>query len=423
MNRILAICAAAALLLASAACPADEVFPVVHKEPIAIQVLDGKAGSPQAGVPVLLTGGYDRRDLAERQWHEESVTDAEGKVRLSDALRNLPLLRVEVLKRHSCGPVMAAWSVERIRRDGMGTPNLCGGATVVDAGGVFTVFVKGKKPAAVSVAAISGPAAQPVGLPGSLELSGSPAKTALQVAITEASAAVNVQPHDMADEAKGEPESSPVPESAPIPFPEPLSDFTMLATPRVDAAWQTGSSSDSGSPARATHARVLIRPVTAAPAKKATDAVKPAQSRADMPGGKPSAAHAAATAAGTPLAEQPVARLKRASQSGERAEALRQAKFSHSGYSAENRAAEAHARGLALAAARAAGRLMDSTGNDPSLWLSHAGLHGSNSSSASSRAVLPVAAPVLTLAPAAAPTRSNAPGEDAGDTECAPAAN
>src|SRR5271170_6498856 len=102
MNRNRTIWIGAAVLMAAAGvCSADEVFPVVHREPIVVRVLDGKGGRPQEHVRVVLTAGYDRRDLALGMWREEAVTDAEGKVRLSDGLRNLPLLRVEVLKRHA----------------------------------------------------------------------------------------------------------------------------------------------------------------------------------------------------------------------------------------------------------------------------------------------------------------------------------
>jgi hypothetical protein len=147
MNRNRTIWVGAAMALLAAACPADEVFPVVHREPIAVRVLAGKDGSPQARVHVVLVAGYDRRDLALGLWREEAVTDATGAVRLSDALRNLPLLRVEVLKRGSCAPDAgdAAISVERIRRDGLSAANRCGMIVAVDTPGVLAVFVKGKK--------------------------------------------------------------------------------------------------------------------------------------------------------------------------------------------------------------------------------------------------------------------------------------
>jgi hypothetical protein len=151
MNRILTIWVGAAMMLlasASSSCSADEVFPVVHNEPIAVRVLDGKGGRPQARVRLMLTAGYDRRDLELGLWREEAVTDAEGMARLSDTLRNLPLLRVEVLNRRACwaGTNEAAISVERIRLSGLTRANRCGFASVVSAPGKFTVFVKGTGP-------------------------------------------------------------------------------------------------------------------------------------------------------------------------------------------------------------------------------------------------------------------------------------
>jgi hypothetical protein len=154
MNRNWIILAGAALvLLGAAACLADEVFPVVHREPISVTVLDGRGGNPQAGVHVVLVAGYDRRDLDLGLWRQEAVTDATGSVPLSDALKNLPLLRIEVLKRGRCAADAgdAAFSVERVRRDGVSTPNRCGVVVAAEAPGVLSVFVKGKKPGAKAV--------------------------------------------------------------------------------------------------------------------------------------------------------------------------------------------------------------------------------------------------------------------------------
>jgi len=61
-------------LLGGAVCGADEVFPVLHGDPIAVRVLDGKDGNPQARTRVVLTAGYDRRDLKLAQWREELLT-------------------------------------------------------------------------------------------------------------------------------------------------------------------------------------------------------------------------------------------------------------------------------------------------------------------------------------------------------------
>ena len=138
---------AAMALLAAAVCSADEVFPVVDHEPIAVRILEGKNGAPQARVHVVLIAGYDRRDLDLGLWREEAVTDEAGMVQLSDALKNLPLLRVAVLKRSSCATDAggAAISVERIRRDGMSSANRCGTVVAADVPGTLAVFVKGKK--------------------------------------------------------------------------------------------------------------------------------------------------------------------------------------------------------------------------------------------------------------------------------------
>jgi hypothetical protein len=147
MNRNLTILVGVAILMATArVCSAVEVFPVVHHEPIVVRVLDGKGGRPQARVRVVLTAGYDRRDLVLGLWREEAVTDAEGMVRLSDVLRNLPLLHVEVLNRHVCfAGTKAAISVERIRLSGLSGANRCGFASAENVPGFFTVFVKGKR--------------------------------------------------------------------------------------------------------------------------------------------------------------------------------------------------------------------------------------------------------------------------------------
>ncbi len=148
MNRSLPIkTAAAILLLAATACAAHEVFPVVHNEPVTVRVLDGMNGQPQPYAHVVLVAGYDRRDLGLGLFREEAITDGAGAVHLSNQLRNLPLVRVEVLKRHACQPDAgdAAFSVELIRRDGLSGANRCGTATVEDAPGVLTFFVKSKK--------------------------------------------------------------------------------------------------------------------------------------------------------------------------------------------------------------------------------------------------------------------------------------
>ncbi len=159
------------LLLAASACAAHEVFPVVHNQPISVRVLDGMDGQPQPYEHVVLVAGYDRRDLGVGLWREEAITDAAGAVRLSNQLRNLPLVRVKVLKRRACQPDAggAAFSVELIRRDGLSGANRCGTTTVEDAPGMLTFFVKSKNgsaPAEVSAAPLH-PAPAPGSVPAS----------------------------------------------------------------------------------------------------------------------------------------------------------------------------------------------------------------------------------------------------------------
>ena len=148
MNRILTFCfGVPVVLLAAGACGADEVFPVVHNEPIAVRVVNGRDGRPVANAHVLLVAGYDRCDIQLGLWREEALTDPEGKVQLSSGFRNLPWLRVRVARRRLCNADAdgAAFSVERIRRDGQSAANRCGTAAVENVPGVVTVFVKGKK--------------------------------------------------------------------------------------------------------------------------------------------------------------------------------------------------------------------------------------------------------------------------------------
>jgi hypothetical protein len=128
---------------------AVEPFPVDHHEIITVRVLSGKTGWPVAYAHVLLLGGYDLQDLRERIYAEEEESNDVGQLHLSQQMANLPFLQVWVTKLALCqgSPRRAAFSVERMRRDGLSAPNECGLVAVEDAPGVFTVFVKtGKKP-------------------------------------------------------------------------------------------------------------------------------------------------------------------------------------------------------------------------------------------------------------------------------------
>jgi hypothetical protein len=166
MIRLLAQPLAAGLiLLAAPICGADEVFPVVHNEPITIRVLSGRDGHPLAKAHLTMVAGYNQRDIDLRMRREEALTDAHGVARLPNALANFPLLVVTIAKMRLChrNGREAVFSTERIRNDGLSAPNRCGTAIVQDAPGVFTVWVKTGKapPDPVTPAAIVPQAAKP----------------------------------------------------------------------------------------------------------------------------------------------------------------------------------------------------------------------------------------------------------------------
>jgi len=124
---------------------ADEIFPVVHNDTITVRVLNGKYGVPITHAHLTLAGGYDARDIGLGLWQEELLTDKKGEVRLPSGLANLPFLQILVTGHKLCQahPKADMFSVERMRRDGLSSPNRCGTFAVEDAPGVFTVFVKG----------------------------------------------------------------------------------------------------------------------------------------------------------------------------------------------------------------------------------------------------------------------------------------
>jgi hypothetical protein len=147
MTRPLALSFAAGIALLTATLSGvAESFPVVHNEPITVRILGGKNGQPLARLHLVLIAGYDQRDMRDQLYRAEVLTDAHGQVRLPGQLASLPWLQVWVTKKSLCQtkPRRASFSVDLIRRDGLSTPNRCGTATVVDAPGVFTVFVRGK---------------------------------------------------------------------------------------------------------------------------------------------------------------------------------------------------------------------------------------------------------------------------------------
>ena len=148
MIRSFALSLAAGMaLLTATLCGVAETFPVVHNEPITVLILGGKDGQPLAHLHLVLLGGYDQRDLHDQLFRAEVLTDPQGQAQLPGQLANLPWLQVWVAKKPLCQakPRGDRFSVELIRRDGLSAPNRCGTATVEDAPGVFTVFVKGKE--------------------------------------------------------------------------------------------------------------------------------------------------------------------------------------------------------------------------------------------------------------------------------------
>jgi hypothetical protein len=227
MNRFLTLSVGAAVLLRTIpACATNEVFPVVHNEPIAVRVVDGKHGSPLPHEHVVLVAGYDRRDLNLALWREEAVTDAEGKVRLSNALRNLPLLRVEVLKRHICaaGAGDAVFSVERVRLNGLSGANRCGIIALVDAPGMLTVFVKGKKGDAAA-----GVVAQPIAV----------AFIPVTIAVTIPVTVLVAVPAST---------SAPIPQANPAHGPEPVNRPAAGHEARFEAGSEAGPAAESDLP-------------------------------------------------------------------------------------------------------------------------------------------------------------------------------
>jgi hypothetical protein len=148
MRRLVGWAGLSAVLTTAAICRADEVFPVAHTEAIAVRVVDGLNGRPRARAVVVVVGGYSERDLDAGMWRQELLTDEAGQVPLADGLRNLPLLRVEVIKLRSCaaGGFGKTFSMELTRRDGLSSSNRCGANSAQNVAGTLTVFVADRKP-------------------------------------------------------------------------------------------------------------------------------------------------------------------------------------------------------------------------------------------------------------------------------------
>jgi hypothetical protein len=141
----LALCVAALALLASAS-RSEQSSPAVHPEPITIRILDGKGGAPLAHVHLLFVAGYDDRDLRRGLWSAETITDARGRASLPGALKNFSFVAVWVAKRKLCAAHgrSPGFNLDRVRYEGMSTPNYCGTTAVEDAPGVLTVFARAR---------------------------------------------------------------------------------------------------------------------------------------------------------------------------------------------------------------------------------------------------------------------------------------
>lgn len=122
-----------------------ESFPVEHREPITVRVLNGRNGKPLAHLRVALAAGYNEKDLELRLWRDEVVTGAAGAVQVPHGLAEFPFLRVRPLKAKLCQGTARGetYTVERVRSEGLSAPNRCGIVTVAGAPGILVVFVRG----------------------------------------------------------------------------------------------------------------------------------------------------------------------------------------------------------------------------------------------------------------------------------------
>jgi hypothetical protein len=288
MNRFLAFSVVtAAMLPLLPACAANEVFPVAHTEPIAVRVADGNSGKPLQNQHVLLVAGYDRRDLDLALWREEAVTDGEGKARLSNTLRNLPLLRVKVLKRHNCEPGSdeGAFSMDRIRMEGLSGVDRCGDPAVQDAPGVVTVFVKGRKGDVAGVVVPPPPLAPPP-LPTHAALS---APESAVVASVPGQAESSSRP--AADHETGPQAGSALP---PVPFALP-DDFFAAAAAQPDSGAELVALPEAPRVIARRHSAIKPSPpvVAAAAGKPAPDSAAAAKPAPVSPSAKPASPEAA----------------------------------------------------------------------------------------------------------------------------------
>jgi hypothetical protein len=284
--------AAGVALLTATISGADETFPVVHNEPVTVRILGGEDGQPLAHRHLTLIGGYDQSDLHGQIYREEVLTDAHGQAPLPRQLANLPWLQVWVNKKQLCQtkPRQSGFSVELIRRDGLSAPNLCGTATVVDAPGVFTVFVKGN---GENVPAGSSPDGATARIPA-FEVA--PAITpALEARAPKLVAVKDEEPRPAVAE-------SATPQPALAGSAESKLVASETATPKLLGAHTTAATSN---PAAAAGAAVLPAAPPSVPVEAALKPVPPAPTPAPMP----AKANVLASASSKAAAHRPVRRV------------------------------------------------------------------------------------------------------------------
>ena len=146
--RTLSLALGAAVALLASAGRSEGSLPVSHPEPITIQILDGKGGAPLAHVHLLFVAGYDDRDLRLGLWSAEAITDAKGRVSLPHALKDFSFVEVWVAQHKLCAAHgrSLAMNLDRVRNEGVSTPNRCGTTVVEDTPGVLIVFAKARTP-------------------------------------------------------------------------------------------------------------------------------------------------------------------------------------------------------------------------------------------------------------------------------------
>lgn len=124
---------------------AGESFPVEHREPITVRVLNGGSGGPLAHARLTLIAGYSGKDIAQRLWREEVVTGTTGEVRMPAVLGNFPFLQVRVAKTRLCQETARGetYRVEQIRASGVIAPNRCGIVVLAETPRMLVVFARG----------------------------------------------------------------------------------------------------------------------------------------------------------------------------------------------------------------------------------------------------------------------------------------